>query len=209
MRRDQHLPPADYLEPFFGEQRPDAGRTIDDFDARRACRRLVFSFAHDLVVDHDWSPFEAIASSHYLEAFLDQCDEVEDPFADRYGTIEAGKSRRYRAKLKKIRAIWLDEFRFAPHPDLAIGWMRAVAEQDMLGHAPAALSFFAAVAHLTPWLDEHGLIDNPELTDLVQRHVAERLPDIADELKQLAVFPWLMDERLDSTRKWLNPWKEQ
>jgi hypothetical protein len=199
---------ADFVEPFFGETRPSILALLEDHNTRRASTRLAFAFAHDLVVEHDWPAFEALYSANYLESFVVYCAECDDPFSDQFGTREAAKSRRYRAKLKKLRSLWQHDFEFTPHPDLAVGRMRAILERDMLGRAAGALSFFAATAYFTPWLDEMGLIENPDLTDAIQQHLAQRLPEVAAELQDSVVFPWLLDDRLDATREWLERWRD-
>ncbi|MGM0556815.1 MAG: SEC-C metal-binding domain-containing protein [Myxococcota bacterium] len=200
--------PEDYLEPFFGEDRPDAAAMFEDMPSERATTRLIAAFAHDLVVEHDWAAFEALGATTYLDQFVRHCASCEDPFGDRYGTREAGGSRQYRAKLKTIREMWKDDFEFAPHPDLAVGWARAICEQDMLGRAHSSSSFFAAAAQLTPWLDRQDLIEHPELTDAVQQHFALRFPDVVDEFRRRAVFPRLLDDRAEATRDWLEQWVE-
>lgn len=182
----------------------DAATEAEIADADESVRALCLGFARHLVDDHGWPPFKALLGAWSLIGLLRHSAGVQDPFQDRFSTAHASRSRQFRRELKELREPWREVSRFTPHPDLAVGFAEAIADQGMFGRPFTAAAFFEAAARMTPWLQERGFIDNPELTQRTQQHFARRMGEVFDNLTFIAAHPSLLEPGIEQTEQWLN-----
>jgi hypothetical protein len=173
-------------------------------DADESVRALCLGFARHLVDDHGWPAFKALLGVWSLIGVLRHSADVQDPFQDKFSTAQASRSRQLRRELKELRGPWREVARFVPHPDLAVGFAEAIADQGMFGRPYTAAAFFEAAAQMTPWLQERGFIDNPELSQRIQQHFARRVGEVFDNLTFIAAHPDLLEPSIEQTEQWLN-----
>lgn len=173
-------------------------------DADESVRALCLGFARHLVDDHGWAPFKALLGAWSLIGLLRHSASAQDPFQDKFSTAQASRSRQFRRELKELRGPWREVARFAPHPDLAVGFAEAIADQGVFGRPFTAAALFEAAIRMTPWLQERGFIDNPELIDSIQQHFARRMGEVFDNLTFIAAHPDLLATSIEETEQWLN-----
>lgn len=165
---------------------------------------LGFTFARSLIDDQGWSSFKALLAGTYLIGFARQLAECDDPFQSEYSTKQASQSKLFRRELKELRELWREDFKFAPHPDLAVGYAEAVANQGVFGSPYTAAAIFEAVVRLAPWLEERGLVETPELTEMIQRHFSRRIAEVAERWLFMAGNHPRLKQGLEHTEQWLN-----
>ncbi|MFP4601289.1 MAG: tetratricopeptide repeat protein [Persicimonas sp.] len=164
---------------------------------------LCLAFARSLVDDHGWPPFKALLAGRYLVNFVRYGARCKDPFSCEYCTPQATRDKTLRRELKELRELWREDYRFAPHPDLAVGYTNEIRKSDFFGSPHKAATFFEATARLAPWLEERGFIQNPELTTAIQHHLARRTPEVADSIKRDLDQDPLLEQNLEETAQWL------
>jgi len=164
---------------------------VDAFDATAFAKTedpaeqaaaLGFAFARSLIAQQGWPSFKALLAGVILGRFLRSQMDCKDPFKHELSTKLASQSKPHRGELRDLRALWLQDFRFAPHPDLVIGYAERVLKEGFFGRPHASAAFFEAVVYLGTWLLERGFIENPVLVEATQRHFKRRIAESGDAL---------------------------
>ena len=90
------------------------------------------------------------------------------------------------AELKRLRKSWRKGGKFAPHPDLAVGYTRMILYDGQFGLPYAAAAFFEATTRLAPWMHRRGFIEDADLVDQIQKHLKRRITSLGQEIVDYA-----------------------
>lgn len=181
------------------------GQSVADIENQQDRAKAIGNgFGNSLITEEDWPPGKAVLAARYMGGFLDYCAEVDDPFSDRFTTDRARKSKLLNRELKRLRKPWREGGEFVPHPDLSIGYTRAILYAGQFGLPYCAAAFFEAVTRLAPWMHRRGFIDDAELVHQIQNHLKRRIGTLSEEIVAYGGFDPGVARGMEEAKRLLN-----